>query len=231
MPAELHVFKDGAHGTGLGQQDPALAVWPTLLANWLRAQRVLTADDSAGHEAVAARSAAEDRARCSSSRRRRSDRSRRPGARGRRAGVHRAGALSGARLDRVDAGLPVRLGAAAVRRDRRRARSSSSAARARVERMAPHLTHIGVHDHGFNNVSTYGNLWRLAREGRIDGQRVGAALLRAGAEGQRRGAGAALDAAARAAASSTRSTARIRCSSTRSARCARWRSATCSASG
>ncbi len=37
-----------------------------------------------------------------------------------------------------------------------------------VERMAPHLTHIGVHDHGFNNVSTYGNLWRLAREGRID---------------------------------------------------------------
>ncbi len=37
-----------------------------------------------------------------------------------------------------------------------------------VERMAPHLTHTGVHDHGFNNVSTYGNLWRLAREGRID---------------------------------------------------------------
>ena len=34
--------------------------------------------------------------------------------------------------------------------------------------MAPHLTHMGVHDHGFNNVSTYGNLWRLAREGRID---------------------------------------------------------------
>ena len=27
--------------------------------------------------------------------------------------------------------------------------------------MAPHLTHVGVHDHGFNNVSTYGNLWRL----------------------------------------------------------------------
>jgi hypothetical protein len=25
-----------------------------------------------------------------------------------------------------------------------------------------------VHDHGFNNVSTYGNLWRLAREGRIE---------------------------------------------------------------
>lgn len=31
--------------------------------------------------------------------------------------------------------------------------------------MAPHLTHVGVHDHGFNNVSTYGNLYRLMREG------------------------------------------------------------------
>jgi hypothetical protein len=37
-----------------------------------------------------------------------------------------------------------------------------------LDRMAPHLTHVGVHDHGFNNVSTYGTLWRLAREGRID---------------------------------------------------------------
>lgn len=34
-------------------------------------------------------------------------------------------------------------------------------------RMAHHITHSGVHDHGFNNVSTYGNLWRLMREGRI----------------------------------------------------------------
>lgn len=33
--------------------------------------------------------------------------------------------------------------------------------------MASHLTHIGVHDHGFNNVSTYGNLLRLMNEGRI----------------------------------------------------------------
>jgi unsaturated chondroitin disaccharide hydrolase len=37
-----------------------------------------------------------------------------------------------------------------------------------LSRMSPHLTHVGVHDHGFNNVSTYGNLWRLARERRID---------------------------------------------------------------
>ena len=48
------------------------------------------------------------------------------------------------------------------------ASSSSSAATRTVERMASHLTHIGVHDHGFNNVSTYGNLLRLVREGRID---------------------------------------------------------------
>ncbi|QDU72657.1 glycoside hydrolase family 88 protein [Mucisphaera calidilacus] len=34
--------------------------------------------------------------------------------------------------------------------------------------MAPHLTHTGVHDHGFNNVSTYGNLWRLAKEHRFE---------------------------------------------------------------
>jgi hypothetical protein len=37
-----------------------------------------------------------------------------------------------------------------------------------VERMASHVTHMGVHDHGFNNVSTYGNLLRLATEGRIE---------------------------------------------------------------
>ena len=34
--------------------------------------------------------------------------------------------------------------------------------------MATHVSHIGVHDHGFNNVSTYGGLLRLCREGRID---------------------------------------------------------------
>ncbi|MDK2971402.1 MAG: unsaturated chondroitin disaccharide hydrolase [Candidatus Sumerlaeota bacterium] len=32
--------------------------------------------------------------------------------------------------------------------------------------MAPHVSHIGVHDHGFNNVSTYGNLRRLLLEGK-----------------------------------------------------------------
>ncbi|MCB9950275.1 MAG: glycoside hydrolase family 88 protein [Planctomycetaceae bacterium] len=36
-----------------------------------------------------------------------------------------------------------------------------------VQAMAPHVSHIGVHDHGFNNVSTYGTLRRLMLEGRI----------------------------------------------------------------
>ena len=36
-----------------------------------------------------------------------------------------------------------------------------------VERMAPHVSHVGVHDHGFNNLSTYGSLRRLMLEGRI----------------------------------------------------------------
>jgi unsaturated chondroitin disaccharide hydrolase len=36
-----------------------------------------------------------------------------------------------------------------------------------LNRMASHVSHVGVHDHGFNNVSTYGNLHRLAREGRV----------------------------------------------------------------
>ena len=46
------------------------------------------------------------------------------------------------------------------------------------ERMAPHITHVGVHDHGFNNVSTYGNLLRLLHEGRIpDAGRTRTGLL------------------------------------------------------
>src|SRR5215510_1922947 len=36
-----------------------------------------------------------------------------------------------------------------------------------VELMATHVSHIGVHDHGFNNVSTYGNLLRLMKEGKV----------------------------------------------------------------
>ena len=92
-----------------------------------------------------------------------------------------------------------------------------------VQLMAPHVTHFGVHDHGFNNVSTYGNLLRLMNEGRIaenawERNFYELALKCSGAVQARRwtkirdGGG-----------SSTRSTARTRCLSTRSARCAPWR--------
>ncbi|MDB6127797.1 MAG: glycosyl hydrolase [Verrucomicrobia bacterium] len=36
-----------------------------------------------------------------------------------------------------------------------------------LKHMASHVSHVGVHDHGFNNVSTYGNLRRLMLEGKI----------------------------------------------------------------
>lgn len=36
-----------------------------------------------------------------------------------------------------------------------------------LELMAPHVSHTGVHDHGFNNASTYGNLLRLMVEEKI----------------------------------------------------------------
>ncbi len=38
------------------------------------------------------------------------------------------------------------------------------------EWMPSHISHTGVHDHGFNNVSTYGNLRRLILEGRLDAE-------------------------------------------------------------
>lgn len=43
-----------------------------------------------------------------------------------------------------------------------------SARKNTVSNMASHVGHFGVHDHGFNNVSTYGNLLRLMNEGRIE---------------------------------------------------------------
>ena len=36
-----------------------------------------------------------------------------------------------------------------------------------VAHMAAHVSHVGVHDHGFNNISTYGNLLRLMRDGKM----------------------------------------------------------------
>src|SRR3954452_9456175 len=36
VPAEMHVFEKGAHGVGLANDNPLLAPWSGLLANWLR---------------------------------------------------------------------------------------------------------------------------------------------------------------------------------------------------
>lgn len=35
VPAELHIFEQGHHGSGLGQGNPQLRMWPVLLQNWL----------------------------------------------------------------------------------------------------------------------------------------------------------------------------------------------------
>jgi acetyl esterase/lipase len=43
VPAEMHLFENGAHGAGMGQQDPALAQWPTLLRNGLNTRGLLMA--------------------------------------------------------------------------------------------------------------------------------------------------------------------------------------------
>ena len=97
-----------------------------------------------------------------------------------------------------------------------------------VERMAPHVSHVGVHDHGFNNVSTYGNLLRLMNEGRLpenpwERSFYELALKSSGAVQAGAGRGPGIGGAA----SSTRSTGRTPCSWTRSAPCAPWRWRTC----
>jgi len=41
VAAEMHIFKEGVHGSGLGMTDAALSEWPRLLSNWLKAIDVL----------------------------------------------------------------------------------------------------------------------------------------------------------------------------------------------
>ena len=143
---------------------------------------------------------------------------------GRRAGVHRRGPLS-----RRAAGPSGRRASSSARRccsstPPASASSSSSAASGRSS---------GWRRTSRTSASTITASTTSAPTARCGGWRAKGgstratwerALLRAGAEGQRRRAGAALDARCPTAASSTRSTARTRCSSTPSARCARWRS-------
>ncbi|MEZ6066813.1 MAG: hypothetical protein R3B90_14165 [Planctomycetaceae bacterium] len=101
--------------------------------------------------------------------------------------------------------------------------------RGTLDRMAPHVSHIGVHDHGFNNVSTYGALRRLALAGRLDDAdrllpMCGLALKTSGA--CRPPAGAAL---MMAAVTFIPSMVLTRSSATRSAHSAHWQSLTSSA--
>ena len=149
--------------------------------------------------------------------------------RGRLARFHRARPLPGARMDRVDAGVSVRLRAPAVRRHRRR--------RLPRPRARPHpRAHVGS-PHARRRPRSRVQQREHLREpvaprarGTDPRDRLGDAFLRAGAESQRRRAGAPVDEAAATAGSSIRSTAPTRCSSTRSDRCGRSHSATCSAS-
>ncbi len=41
IPAEIHIFAHGAHGSGLGDSNPALGLWPSLLEAWLTQQNLL----------------------------------------------------------------------------------------------------------------------------------------------------------------------------------------------
>ena len=43
VPAEMHLFENGPHGSGMGLTDPSLSAWPTLLMNWMRGRGLLTA--------------------------------------------------------------------------------------------------------------------------------------------------------------------------------------------
>lgn len=44
VPAEMHLFRHGDHGSGLGSGSASLDMWPALLEQWLRDQGLLTVD-------------------------------------------------------------------------------------------------------------------------------------------------------------------------------------------
>ncbi len=107
------------------------------------------------------------RSACLRSRRRRSARLQQAGTRPGARRSSRSGRYTVARLDGVDPGLPSTARPSCSSTPRATRRPLPSAATARCNRMATHVSHIGVHDHGFNNVSTYGEppaAWR-ARAG------------------------------------------------------------------
>jgi len=48
VPAEMHLFENGPHGSGMGLTDPSLSAWPTLLMNWMRGRGLLTGTGGRG---------------------------------------------------------------------------------------------------------------------------------------------------------------------------------------
>jgi acetyl esterase/lipase len=43
VPAEMHIFQQGAHGAGLATANPQLSVWPDLVAKWMRERGYMAA--------------------------------------------------------------------------------------------------------------------------------------------------------------------------------------------
>ena len=51
VPFELHVYERGAHGIGLGGEDPVLSTWPDRCADWLRGRGFTRPHTSSGSRA------------------------------------------------------------------------------------------------------------------------------------------------------------------------------------
>ncbi|NQT03279.1 MAG: alpha/beta hydrolase [Planctomycetes bacterium] len=48
VPAEMHIYENGRHGFGLGQQHGAVSSWPVRCAEWMRGQGLLDKKKSSG---------------------------------------------------------------------------------------------------------------------------------------------------------------------------------------
>jgi acetyl esterase/lipase len=46
VPAEMHLFQHGNHGSGLAEGNPQLSVWPELLIKWMRERGLASATDA-----------------------------------------------------------------------------------------------------------------------------------------------------------------------------------------
>ena len=46
VPAEMHLFQHGNHGSGLAEGNPQLSVWPELLIKWMRERGLASANDA-----------------------------------------------------------------------------------------------------------------------------------------------------------------------------------------